>query len=83
MVRRDGTWHVITWENIPAMDWVGGFPVSNAHIAHADALLKTKLYREEALRIYGRAIHVISARRASKREVRRVVNSYPFTNIVR
>ena len=43
----------------------------------------TKLYRDEALRIYGSAVQVISVRRASKREVRRIVNSYPHTNLVR
>lgn len=83
LVRRDGVWNVITWEKVPATFWIGGGPISATHVSHWDALLKTKLYREEALRIYGRAIHVVSARRACKREVRRLVNSYPYPNIVR
>jgi hypothetical protein len=36
-----------------------------------------------AIHVYGRAIRTTALRRAGKREVRRVVNSYPFTNVVR
>jgi len=38
---------------------------------------------KRAERIYSRPIYAVSARRASKREVRRTINSYPYANLFR
>jgi hypothetical protein len=84
LVRHDGAWHMITIRKFPEHVWIRGIGVAPAtNVPHWDTLLKTRLYRDQADRIYGRSIHAVSARRASKREVRRIVNSYPYASLVR
>jgi hypothetical protein len=84
LVRKDGAWYIITAQKFPEYVWVRG--IGHAPAIHAqtwDALLKRKLHRAQAVLIYGRPIHAAAARRAGKREVRGIVNSYPLTNRVR
>lgn len=84
LVRKRGAWHIITTHAFLGRVWVPGKGYDSAiPLQRWDALMKTNLYREEAVGIYGCPIHAVAARRASKREVRQVVNSYPFTNVVR
>jgi hypothetical protein len=85
IVRMDGFWYIVAWEQVS--DWrcrpEEGRPAVAWYGPQWDALLQKMLYREQAIRVYGRAIRTTAVRRAGKREVRRVVNSYPFTNVVR
>lgn len=85
LVRRDCVWHVIEWREMPLRIHVPGSPepVSAVYTPFVDALLNIRICRDQAEKIYGRPIYAISARRARKREVRAVVNSYPYTNVVR
>jgi hypothetical protein len=84
LVSKDGVWHNITTEMFlePIGNYVRGFDPAFP-LQQWDALMKKNLYREEAVRIYGCPIYAVAVRRASKREVRQVVNSYPHTNVVR
>lgn len=81
LIRYEGAWHLVTFDRFPkdAFTWGMGYPVQ---VRHWDALLKVELYRGWAIQRYGQAIHVTSTRRASKREVRRWVNTYPYANRV-
>lgn len=86
LVRKDGVWHIIEWRTLPSFVWVRGcrHPISAPQLESVwDALLQIRVYRDQAERIYGHPIHALTARRATKREVRHVVNSYPYTNVVR
>jgi hypothetical protein len=84
LVRKDGAWFLIATQKFPDRVWVRGIGHAPAvHIQRWDALLRTNLYRDQALHLYGRSIHAVTTRRPSKRELRRIVNSYPYTNLVR
>ena len=85
LVRRDSAWYMIGWRKVPDRIWEPRrrLLVPASHVSCWDALLKINIHREKALRIYGRPIHAVTARRAHKREVRWIVNSYPYTNLVR
>lgn len=75
LVRKDGVWYVIGWRSMPERVTPPGFhaPVSALHVPYKDVLLEAKIYRDQALRFYGRPIYAVSVRRASKREVRQSV----------
>jgi hypothetical protein len=77
LIRHEGAWCWITWQEMPATTPGRTFALP------WDALLKRQLWREESMRIYGRPVHVVSVRRACKREIRQAVNSYPYPNRVR
>jgi hypothetical protein len=85
IVHMDGVWYILAWDEVP--DWCclseGGRPAAAWYGAQRDVLLKKMLHRWDAISVYGRAIRTTAVRRAGKREVRRVVNSYPYTNLVR
>src|SRR5262249_13220415 len=83
LARKDGEWYVINTETFHPPLWTGKGYNPSRPFRHWDALLKQEIYREQATYVYGYPIFAVSARRASKREVRQVVNSYPFTNYVR
>jgi hypothetical protein len=84
LVRKDGAWYTITIEKFPERVWVRGIGhAPSVHVQRWDALHKTRMYRDLAIRVYGRPIYAATVRRAAKRDVRQVVNSYPRTNILR
>jgi hypothetical protein len=83
LVRKDGVWHIIKTQSFLERVWIRGGYDPATPPQQWDVLLKKNLYREQAVRIYGSPIYAVSARRASKREVRQVVNSYPYPNVVR
>lgn len=85
LVRKDGVWYLIEFAETPEQVWR---PEQRAWVpadcaTYFDMLLKSKINGWHAMRVYGRRIYAVSTRRASKREVRQVVNSYPYTNLVR
>lgn len=82
LVRKDSAWHIVTVQKLLDYVWVhGAGRVPGPR--RWDVLLQIPLDHDKALRIYGRPVHVVAVRRARKREVRRIVNSYPYTNVVR
>jgi len=85
LVRKDGAWHIIEWRELRDYVHLPGQrqSVPARHLPVWDALLKTTIYRDQAERIYSRPVYAVSARRASKREVRRITNSYPYASLVR
>jgi len=83
LVRKDGVWLIIEWQTIPkSVKAPGRRDPFAAQVSAWDVLQNANLDRDEAERIYGRPIHAVSVRRANKREIRTVVNSYPHTNVL-
>jgi hypothetical protein len=84
LVCKDGAWHLITTQTFLERVWIHGKGYDPAApLQRWDALMNKNLYLEEAVRIYGYPMHAVAARRANKREVRQVVNTYPQTNVAR
>jgi hypothetical protein len=85
LVRKDGAWHLIEWCELPDRLHMPGrrWPVPADHLFVWDALLRTTIQRAQAEYFYGRPVRAVTARHANKREARRVINSYPYTNLVR
>ena len=48
-----------------------------------DALLKKHLYRDEAIQIYGWPLFALSIAEPQNAKWPQVVNSYPYTNVIR
>ena len=85
LVRRDGVWLLARFQTVPQREWCARQRrlLAAWETRRWDVLYDRFLTFDDAQRIYGQSIHACEMRLARRKEVRAVVNSYPFTNIVR
>jgi hypothetical protein len=84
LIREDGVWYIVEFQIVPRYPKPPNelFAIAKEQKVF-DVLLREKVDRARANDHYGRPICAIKVRRARKSEVRRAVNSYPHTNLVR
>jgi hypothetical protein len=85
LVRQDGVWLLARFQTVPKREWCARRRrlLADWETRRWDVLYDRFLTADDAQRIYGQSIHVCEMRLARRKEIRAVVNSYPFTNIVR